>query len=164
KVKKEGNMHYEMLFIIPNKYTDNEAVEIASKIKTIVSENGGEITHEANWGKKKLAYPIDRNHHGYYNLIEFDAEREKLAKIDRLLRMMSEVLRHQIVRKKLKTIKEIEEEKKIAEKIAAKSMEKIEAEEKEEKAKKQDEKPEKKVDLEDLDEKLDKILDTGDLL
>lgn len=165
KTKPTGQSHYEMLFIIPNKFTEEESVEIVSKVKEIVSDNGGTITYEENWGKKKMAYAIDHNNHGYYNLVEFDSERENIARMEKLLRMSADVLRHMIVTKKVKTEEEKKEEKKIAEKIAAKNIEKKEAEEKkEEKEQKTAKKEEKKVDLKDLDEKLDSLLDTDDLL
>ena len=76
--------------------------------------------------------------------------------------MMKEVLRHQIVIKKKKTALEINKEKIISEKIAAKKI----AEEKtnEEKENKEKTKNTDKINLDDLDKKLDKILNTDDLL
>jgi uncharacterized Zn finger protein (UPF0148 family) len=73
--------------------------------------------------------------------------------------MMSEVLRHQIITKKVKTEEEIKKEKEITKKIAAKQAEEKKTLEEKERAK-----DKKKIDLEDLDEKLDKILETDDLL
>ena len=100
------------------------------------------------WGKKKFAYPIDHNNHGYYNLIEFDLEKEKLAKIENTLRMSQEIVRYMTVKKRVKTEEEIQEEKKVAEKIAAKSLEQKEQEEKEEKKEEKDaKKSDKRVDL-----------------
>lgn len=165
KTKKEGKMHYEILFILPNKFTQDEADKIAESVKKDITDNSGVITYNESWGKKKLAYPIDTNNHGYYYLYEFDLEGEKLAKLEKLLTMSQDVLRHMIVKKRVVTEDEKKEEKRIAEKIAAKSLEKKEEEEKKEEKKKEEQKSDKKkVDLEELDEKLDKILDTGDLL
>ncbi len=165
KTKDTGAMHYEMLYIIPNKFTEDESKKIVEKVKTIITENGGEITYEENWGKKKMAYSIEHNNYGYYNLFEFNLEREKLARIEKLIKMDQDILRHMIVKKKIETEEEIETKKKIAEKIAAKNIEKKKEEEKkEEKAEKKQKETKKKVDLEELDDKLDKILDTDDLL
>ncbi|MDD4332584.1 MAG: 30S ribosomal protein S6 [Patescibacteria group bacterium] len=155
--------HYEMLYIIPNKFTDEEAIKVGDKVKTIITDNGGVITLFANWGKKKLAYQIKKFNHGYYQLVEFDVAPMNLAKINKVLRMASDVLRHQIIKKEIKTEEELARDKKIAEKIAAKSMEKKELDEKIEEKKIEDKKK-KKMDLKDLDEKLDKILDTDDLI
>ncbi|MFA4941170.1 MAG: 30S ribosomal protein S6 [Patescibacteria group bacterium] len=162
KTKFSGLGHYELLFIIPNKFTEGEATEIVEKIKKVIMEKEGNITFSEFWGKKKLSYPIKLNSFGYYSLIEFDLPGENLKKIDKTLRMSDEVIRHQIIKKKIKTAEEMEREKKISEKIAAKNIEK---EQKTEDQKKEKEKnKDKKLELKDLDEKLDNILDTKDLL
>jgi len=162
KTKSSGLGHYELLFIVPNRFTEEEYKEIVEKIKKVIIEKEGNITHTEFWGKKQLAYPIKLNNFGYYALIEFDLLGENLTKVDKLFRMSDEVIRHQIVKKKIKTVEEMEAEKKISEKIAAKNIEK---EQKTEEKKSQKEKnKDKKLDLKDLDEKLDNILDTNDLL
>lgn len=159
KVKSSEIPHYELLYIISNKFSENELAPIVEMVHKTIKDNNGGITHTEDWGKKRFAYPIGHFHHGYYNLVEFDVAGEKLAKIDKALRLASEILRHQIVKKKIKTKEEIEQEKKIAEKIAAKKEEKEEKEKITEK-----EKIKGKTDLKDLDEKLDEILKSEDLL
>lgn len=163
RVKKTGKMHYELLYIIPNKYTEDEAVKINDKINDLIKEKGGEATYSEDWGKKKLTYQIKKYSYGYYKLIEFDVDGLNLASIDRELRLASDILRHQIVKKAIKTEEQLKQEKKISEKIAAKTAAKTEKKEKdeEEQVKAKDD---KKVKLKDLDDKLDKILDTNDLL
>ena len=145
--------HYELLYLIPNKYSEDELAPIIDKVRDIIQTNGGNITLNEQWGRKRLAYPIKSFHFGYYNLLEFDLAADKVAKIERALKLFAEVIRHQLVSKKLKTASQLEEEKRIAEKIAAKTK----TEEKIAKEK-------VKVDLKDLDEKLDKILESEDLL
>ncbi|MDD5032343.1 MAG: 30S ribosomal protein S6 [Patescibacteria group bacterium] len=163
KTKSSGQNHYEILFIIPNKFTEGEADSVVVKVKKIITEEGGNITFSEFWGKKQLAYPIKQNSYGYYSLLEFDLDGEKLAKINRVLRMSNDVIRFEIVRKKVKTAEQLEKAKKISEKIAVKNMAKEQkAEEKE--TLKQVQGKEKKLDLKDLDEKLDDILNTKDLL
>jgi len=159
KTKKTGIPHYELLYIISNQYTEDEAKLIIAKVSDIIEKKGGKITKIEEWGKKRLAYKIKTFSHGYYVLVEFDIEGKMLTEVDRTLRMTSDVLRHMIVTRVVKTAEQIEKEKKIAEKIAVKAVE--EKKEEEEKVKTKDK---KKIDLGDLDEKLDKILDTGDLL
>ena len=147
--------HYELLYLISNKYSEDEIAPIIEKVKSIIKENQGDITLSEEWGKKRLAYQIRGFNHGYYNLVEFNLAPEKVIKVDRSLRLMNEILRHQITGKKVKTLAEIERDKKIAEKITAKHMvvEKI-----------IEQKAKEKVDLEDLDEKLKKILESEDLV
>jgi small subunit ribosomal protein S6 len=145
--------------LVSNQYAENEVKPIIEKVDKIIEEKGGKITLKEEWGKKRLAYPVKNFIYGYYILAEFDLTGEKLAEVDRALRMMNEVLRHQIAVKKIKTAKEIETDKRIAEKIAVRAVEEKREAEETEKAK-----DKKKIDLGDLDEKLDKILETDDLL
>jgi small subunit ribosomal protein S6 len=159
KTKSSNIPHYELLYIVPNKFTEDELKPIFEKVYKIISDKGGKITFTEEWGKRRLAYPIKHFSYAYYTLVEFDLEGSKVAEIDRALHMMSEVLRHQIITKKVKTEEEIKKEKEITKKIAAKQAEEKKTLEEKERAK-----DKKKIDLEDLDEKLDKILETDDLL
>lgn len=159
KTKKTAVPHYELLYLISNQYTEDEIKPLAEKVNDIIKRSGGEITFKEEWGKKRLAYSVKSFYYGYYNLVEFDLEGSKLTEVNRSLEMMNEVLRHQIVVKIVKTAAEIEKDRKIAQKIAARTVEaKKEVEEKERA------KDKRKIDLGDLDEKLDRILDTDDLL
>jgi len=168
KTKSSELAHYELLFIVPNKFTEDEAKAIAKKVEEIITKEDGKITYREDWGKRKFAYSIQKYDHGYYSLFEFDLEGINLTNIDRALRMSNEVLRHQIVVKKVKTEKQVAKEKEISAKIAAKNIAKeedakIEEEVKEKKEQAKD-KDKDKIDLKELDKKLDNILDTDDLL
>lgn len=163
--KKSSTPHYEMLYIVSNKYTEKEVEPIQEEVKKIIEKHAGQVTYSENWGKKKLMYPINHFDHGYYALYEFDCEATNMNKINEEMRLDNKILRFMIVAKKARSQEEIEAEKVKAEEIIKKEVketeEKIEAKEKKEEAPK---KEDKKVDLEKLDEKLDKILDTDDLL
>ena len=159
KVKSGETPHYELLYLISNKFSEDEVKPIIEKINSVITNNQGKITLAETLGKKRLAYPIKGFRYGYYILSEFDMVGENLINLDRALRMMNEVLRHQIVIKIVKTAEQIAQDKKIAEKIAARTVK--EEKEVKEKIKETDR---EKVDLKDLDEKLDKILETNDLL
>ncbi|RLC38598.1 30S ribosomal protein S6 [Candidatus Falkowbacteria bacterium] len=161
KNKKNEIPHYELLYIVSNKYTEDELKPIVLNVNKTIEENGGKITYKEDWGKKKLAYSIKHFNYGYYSLAEFDIEGGQVEKIDKELRMSSEILRHTIVVKIAKTAEEIKAEKTRAKVIVKKAI-KEKRKEKEEPLKKEE--PKTKVDLKDLDEKLDKILDTDDLL
>jgi len=176
KVKSGEIPHYELLYLISNKFSVEEIKPIAEKVNSLIINNQGKITQSVSLGKKRLAYPIQGFRFGYYNLVEFDMPGANLINVDHALRMTTDILRHQIVSKELKTPEQIEQDKKIADKIAARNIkeEKL-AEEKVSarhapisaadtagsvvKAIDKD-----KVDLKDLDEKLDKILETDNLL
>lgn len=168
KTKAAGATHYEILFILPNKFTDDEAKSLATKVGQTLTDNGGTITHTEYWGKKKLAYEIKHNVYGYYGLFEFDLERESLAKVDQALRLSTDVLRHMIVAKKAKTAEQIARNEAIRAKIDSKKA----AEEKQQQEKTPKEEPksetpkteDKRANLKDLDEKLEGILNAEDLL
>lgn len=175
KTKKDKTPHYEMLYIVSNKFTEEEVTPIVEKVNKMITKNGGTITYEEKWGKKKLAYPINHFNHGYYQLVEFDGKGENMAQIDREMRMSSEILRHQIVSAIARTAEEIKKEKeekkrKVQKQKAQKEETEAVAEEKKERREKKEEKVEElkpakeKADMLDLDEKLEKILETDDLL
>ena len=172
KTKSSELPHYELLYLISNKYSEIEVKPIMEKVNSLVTANQGKITQSVELGKKRLSYPIKGFRFGYYNLLEFDMPGAKLVNVDHALRMMSEILRQQIVAKIVKTAEEIEQEKRIAEKIAAKNLaaeklarEKISPRSLSSSAATQPKASDKdKVDLKDLDEKLDKILETDNLL
>lgn len=157
RTKSSAIPHYEMLYIISNKFSEDEVKPIAEKIKKIISDQGGAVTYEEDWGKKKMAYAIKGFNYGYYHLLEFDLVAEKVKEIDRTLRMMEEIIRHQIIARKIRTEEEIKLEKETAQKKRRESRETKEV-------KKSEVVRESKVDLAGLDEKLDKILETDDLL
>lgn len=182
KTKSSDKIHYELLCIIPNKFTEEEAVAIDEKIKKEITDLGGEVTYSEDWGNKKLAYVIRGFNHGYYKLVEFDLFGAEMTKLDNFLRLSSDVLRHQIVRIKKRSAEQIESDKKKSDDIyrSRRNLKALPEEKKEkaapaktseEKTEKVEEKQEeekkfskKKTDLKDLDKKLDDILETNDLL
>lgn len=166
--KTSAEEHYELLFIIPNKYTEDEVKKIVDNVQKIIEKNQGEITYSEFWGKKKFSYNMQNFSHGYYSLFEFNCAADRTEDINKELRLSNEVLRHMMVAKKMRTKEEIESEKKQAQAIIQKqakaAQEKKAKQEKSAAEKKTDKKGEDKVNLKDLDEKLDKILETDDLL
>lgn len=170
KSKASGPSRYELLFIVPNNYTEDEAKTIITKVEAIVTEQGATIAFREFWGKKKLAYIIKQNHYGYYSLCEFDAEREAIAKIDRTLRLSKEVLRHQIISIPVVTEAERAKTKEKQEQASAKNDKKEEKPVKEKMSKpgisapRAEKNEGNKAELKDLDEKLEGILNAKDLL
>ena len=68
-------------------------------VKTIITNEGGEVTKEDIWGTKKLAYPIQKKNEGYYAVVEFKAGTELPKELDRRLRISDACIRHIIVNK-----------------------------------------------------------------
>jgi small subunit ribosomal protein S6 len=163
--REERIQRYEIVYLISNKFAENELEPITSAVTKLITDNGGVIITEENWGKKKLAYQIKQFFHAYYILVEFDLAKEKLAKLENYLRLNEDLIRYLVVQKRIKSAEEIANEKRVAQKMAeeqAKQNEEITAPHKapaEIKAKE-----EKKVSMEELDEKLNKILDDTESL
>ncbi len=141
-------MNYEILYIIPAKYSDSEIEEVNKKIPPILEEAGASIIKIDNWGKKKLAYQIKHFRYGYYTLIVFSAPAEALEKITRKLNLNQEIIRFQIVKEIEWTGPKPSDKKK---------EEKNETEDKKEN--KGDEKKEKieKVEKEEVEEKVEEV-------
>ena len=90
---------YELLFFV-NPAIDDEVRTAANKrIDTAITGQGGEIDKVEEWGKRKLAYEINKLTDGDYTLIEFHADPTSIAEIDRILRIMDAVERFIIVRR-----------------------------------------------------------------
>lgn len=148
--------HYELLYVIPSKYTEAEVENITAQINNLIQRMGGEVTFTDNLGEMKLAYPIrgaqsgEYVHNGSYAIIEFNLEPAKIKEVDSALKLTPEILRFQIVNKRLKTQAEIEQEKVKKEKI-------VQGEKLEKSA------PTPKISLEELDKKLGEILE-GDII
>lgn len=68
-----------------------------NKVREIVTSNGGEITAEDNWGKRRLAYRINNEDFAVYVFFEAKIPAESVKKIDSLFNITDEVLRHLIV-------------------------------------------------------------------
>ncbi len=168
KTKPSGLIHYEMLFIMPNKFTDDEAKGVFQKVGQLLKSLEGKITLENYWGKKKFAYPINHEYYGYYGLYEFDLERTLIAEVNNKLRLDNDVLRFLIIKKDVKNEEQVKKDQKIKAKIEDKKA-KVEKE-KEEEIKKTTKKStskkeaDKKIDLKTLDEKLDDVLNIDNLL
>jgi len=85
--------HYETVFILTPVLSDAQMKEAVEKFKTVLTDNGGTITNEENWGLRKLAYPIQKKSTGFYTLLQFDAEPTVIAKLEIQFRRDERVLR-----------------------------------------------------------------------
>ena len=94
--KLSGN--YEVVYILdPNLGEENTAAMVA-KFKTLV-ENNGTLAEIDEWGKRRLAYPLNDLNDGYYVLMTFSAKPEFPRELDRILRITDGVMRSLIVSK-----------------------------------------------------------------
>jgi small subunit ribosomal protein S6 len=69
---------YETVFILTPVLSDDQAKEAAKKFKKTLTDLGGKIVNEENWGLRKLAYPIQKKTTGFYHLMEFAGDGQKI--------------------------------------------------------------------------------------
>ncbi len=84
---------YETVFIITPVLSDPQMKETVQKFKNLITDNGGEIVHEEEWGLRKLAYPIQKKTTGFYALIEFKASPDFISKLETEYRRDERIIR-----------------------------------------------------------------------
>jgi small subunit ribosomal protein S6 len=84
---------YETVFIATPVLSDTQIKEAVSKFIGIITDNGGEIINEEDWGLRKLAYPIQKKSTGFYHLIEFMAEPTLIATLETQYRRDERIIR-----------------------------------------------------------------------
>ncbi len=88
---------YELLYIIPTTFTDEEVGSVETKVAGLVAKVGATVESTRRLGKFRLAYPIKKQRHGHYVMVLFAGEGSTVAKLDEQLRITPEVLRHFIL-------------------------------------------------------------------
>ena len=88
---------YEVIFIIRS--MEEEATNaVIDKFSKLIAANGGTITKEDRWGKRRLAYEIKKEAEGFYVLFYVTCEPKCVAECDRVMKITDEILKHMIVR------------------------------------------------------------------
>lgn len=90
---------YELLYFVDPACTEEVRAGVMKRIDVAVTENGGTIDNVEDWGKRKLAFEIDKLNEGDYILIDFHADPADIAELDRVLRINDAVKRHMVVRR-----------------------------------------------------------------
>ena len=89
---------YELAVVVSAKIEDDERAATLEKVKEIISTHGGTITNVDEWGKKRLAYEVQKMREAFYYFIQFDAEPTVPAEIESRIRIMENVVRYLCVR------------------------------------------------------------------
>jgi len=89
---------YELAVIVSAKVEDDERAATVDKCKALIERFGGTITNVDEWGKKRLAYEIQKMKEAFYYFIQFDAESTAPAEIESRIRIMDNVIRYLCVR------------------------------------------------------------------
>lgn len=89
---------YELAVVVSAKIEDDERAAVVDKCKALIERFGGTITNVDDWGKKRLAYEIQKMKEAYYYFIQFDAESSAPAEIEHRVRIIENVLRFLVVK------------------------------------------------------------------
>jgi small subunit ribosomal protein S6 len=84
--------------ILSPEATESEAAQTVKRISDIISEGGGSISHQENWGIRRLAYPIQRFIEGNYFITRCQMEAQAAAELDQTLNAAQDVMRHLVFR------------------------------------------------------------------
>ena len=89
---------YELAVVVSAKLEDDERAKVVDKAKALIERFGGQITNVDEWGKKRLAYEIQKMKEGFYYFIQFEAETSAPAEIESRIRSMDGVIRYLCVK------------------------------------------------------------------
>ena len=90
---------YELALVVNAKIDNDARAAVVEKAKDYIVRHGGTIGEIEEWGKRRLAYEIQKMNEGYYYFIPFDAEPDCPAQLEKRMRIMENVLRYLIVAK-----------------------------------------------------------------
>jgi len=88
---------YEALVILKTAGTEQEVTRQAAALEEPIKRIGGRLEHSQSMGRRKLAYRIAHQQEGYYVLLRFQAQTERVAELERQLRLNEAIVRFMIV-------------------------------------------------------------------
>ena len=89
---------YELALVVNAKIEDEPRAAVVEKAKEYIARFGGTVTEVEEWGKKRLAYEIQKMREGFYYFIRFDSDADCPAEVEKRVRIMDNVLRFLCVR------------------------------------------------------------------
>lgn len=90
---------YETLYIVDSSLETDAIKQLVDKFKGVIEEKGGSVQEIDEWGKRRLAYPIDHHREGYYVLMNFNAEPDAAQDLERVFKITGGLMRYLIVKK-----------------------------------------------------------------
>jgi small subunit ribosomal protein S6 len=89
---------YELMLVLRPDIPDERSQAIIDRTTRQIASTGGQIVKVAPWGRRRLAYPIDRHREGSYHIVIFEAPPESIGELERSLLITEELLRHLVTR------------------------------------------------------------------
>lgn len=110
---------YELGFILNPEVSEEQTRAILERIEQIVKNYDGQVVKVNQWGRRRLAYPIEHHRDGYYVFIDMILTPETVLELDRTLKVSEEVMRHLVKRRDPKAVQKEREEREAREARAA---------------------------------------------
>jgi len=89
---------YESMYILRPDFDEEAVKALVERFANVITEQGGEVVKTDEWGKRKLAYPIEKFREGYYVVMNFNAEADVPKELERIYKITDGVLRYIVVR------------------------------------------------------------------
>ncbi len=89
---------YELMLVLRPDAPDERASAVIDRTTRYVVSSGGQIIKVAPWGRRRLAYPIERYREGSYHIVVFESPAEAIAELERSLQITEDVLRSLVTR------------------------------------------------------------------
>ena len=90
---------YELAVVVSAKIEDDARAAVIEKVKEMITRFGGNVTDVDEWGKRRLAYEIQKMKEGFYYIVQFDAPTTAPAEIESRIRIMDNVMRYLVVKR-----------------------------------------------------------------
>ncbi|HRQ58167.1 MAG TPA: 30S ribosomal protein S6 [Azoarcus taiwanensis] len=91
--------HYEIVFIVHPDQSE-QVPAMVERYKGLVTGRNGQIHRLEDWGRRQLAYPIQKIHKAHYVLMNIECDNETLAELEHTFKFNDAILRHLVVKKK----------------------------------------------------------------
>ncbi len=90
--------NYETIIIIDPNLGDEDCAKVVDRFTEMINKEG-KVESTESWGKRKLAYPIQKNNEGYYVLVNFSSNPEFVDELNRVYNITDEIIKHIVVKK-----------------------------------------------------------------
>lgn len=102
---------YELALIINPEVSEEETRTVLDRVEQIVAAHSGQIVRVNQWGRRRLAYPIERQRDGFYVFIDMILTPETVIELERTLKVSETVLRHMVKKRDSKVVQKEREER-----------------------------------------------------
>ncbi|MEN8192240.1 MAG: 30S ribosomal protein S6 [Bacteroidota bacterium] len=112
--------HYESVVILNASLEDDQIDSTLNRIEDQITQSGGKISDTEKWGRKRLAYPIQKSKSGYYIVYRFEAPRDLISKLERNYRLDENIIRYLTItleKKDLEFVEQMKAKKESAEEV-----------------------------------------------